>query len=365
MDTIPVVDGLATAEALTFEELRLAARNHGMPLEGLRYDVTPIGMHYLLIHFDVPEMDASTWSLEVGGRVRRPLRLSMADIGSRPAVTLTATMECAGNGRAALSPRPVSQPWLSEAIGTAEWTGTPLAPILEEAGLEDDVVELVFTGADRGVQGDVEHPYERSLTVEEAARRDVLLAYRINGQPLPPQHGFPLRLLVPGWYGMTSVKWLTRITAVADPFDGFQMDAYRFRGSPDDPGSPVTRMQPRALMIPPGIPEFLSRVRLVPPGPQELRGRGWSGWGAIERVEVSIDDGPWRSATLGTAPGPHAWVPWRFDWVAEPGDHVLRCRATDDAGNTQPESPPWNHGGFQNNAPQAVAVTVRATADRI
>jgi DMSO/TMAO reductase YedYZ molybdopterin-dependent catalytic subunit len=137
----------------------------------------------------------------------------MADIGDRAAVTMPVTMECAGNGRALLSPRPISQPWLSEAIGTAEWTGTPLAPILREAGIEDEAVELVFTGADRGVQGGVEHDYERSLTVPDAMREEVLLAYAINGQPLPPQHGFPLRLIVPGWYGMTSVKWLTRITA--------------------------------------------------------------------------------------------------------------------------------------------------------
>jgi DMSO/TMAO reductase YedYZ molybdopterin-dependent catalytic subunit len=359
MDAIPVVDGVAMADALTFDELQLAARNHGMPLEGLRYDVTPIGMHYLLIHFDIPQADASSWSLELGGRVRRPLSLSMADLEARPAVTMAVTMECAGNGRALLSPRPVSQPWLTEAIGTAEWTGTPLGPILEEAGLQDDVVELVFTGADRGVQGEVEHRFERSLTVAEATGEEVLLAYRVNGQPLPPQHGHPLRLLVPGWYGMTSVKWLNRITAVAEPFEGFQMDAYRLRTSADDPGTPVARMRPRALMIPPGIPEFLSRRRLVPVGRCELRGRAWSGHGPVARVEVSIDDGPWMEAALGPAAGRFAWAPWSFDWAAEPGDHVLACRATDAEGATQPEEPPWNHHGYENNGVQRVPVTVR------
>lgn len=361
MDTIPVVDGLATAEALTFEELRLAARNHGMPLEGLRYDVTPIGMHYLLIHFDVPEMDASTWSLEVGGRVRRPLRLSMADIGSRPAVTLTATMECAGNGRAALSPRPVSQPWLSEAIGTAEWTGTPLAPILEEAGLEDDVVELVFTGADRGVQGDVEHPYERSLTVEEAARRDVLLAYRINGQPLPPQHGFPLRLLVPGWYGMTSVKWLARVSVLDAPFDGYQMrHSYRLRLEEDEEGEPLSRIRPRSLMVPPGIPDFGTRIRIVQAGPCTLQGRAWSGEAELAAVDVSTDGGgTWAEAELGESSlGRWAWRPWSFEWLATPGEHELCCRARDAAGREQPLEPAWNLGGYANNAVQRVPVTV-------
>jgi DMSO/TMAO reductase YedYZ molybdopterin-dependent catalytic subunit len=360
MDTVPVVDGLAMAEALTPDELRLAARNHGMPLEALRYDVTPIGMHYLLIHFDIPQVDASSWSLELRGRVRRPLTLSMADIEARPVVTTAVTMECAGNGRALMSPRPVSQPWLTEAIGTAEWTGTPLAPILEEAGLEDDAVELVFTGADRGVQGEVEHDYERSLTVADASREEVLLAYRINGQPLPPQHGYPLRLLVPGWYGMTSVKWLRRITAVAEPFEGFQMDAYRLRDAAEDPGVPVTRMQPRALMIPPGIPEFLTRGRLVTAGRCDLRGRAWSGRGRVARVEVSIDDGPWVDAALGTPAGPYAWVSWSFEWLAEPGDHVLACRATDAEGTTQPGEQAWNHHGFQNNVVQRIPLTVRA-----
>jgi len=330
-----------------------------MPLEGLRYDVTPVGMHYLLIHFDVPEADASSWRLEVGGRVRRPTALSMDEIERRPVVTMPVTMECAGNGRALLSPRPISQPWLSEAIGTAEWTGTPVAPILEEAGLEDDAVELVFAGADRGVQGGVEHDYERSLSVADAMRGEVLLAYAVNGQPLPPQHGFPLRLIVPGWYGMTSVKWLTRITAVAEPFDGFQMDAYRLRQRSDEPGVPVTRMRPRALMVPPGMPEFLTRDRIVEPGLHRIGGRAWSGWGPVTRVEVAVDGGPWREASLGAAAGPHAWTSWSFPWDAEPGEHVLACRATDAEGNTQPDEQPWNHHGFQNNMVQRVSVTVR------
>ena len=131
-------------------------------------------------------------------------------------------MECAGNGRARLDPRPISQPWLLEAVGTAAWTGTPLAPILARPASPTEAVELVFEGADHGVQGGDEHDYERSLPVAEAMRDEVLLAYEVNGAPLPPQHGFPVRLVVPGWYGMASVKWLRRITAVAEPFAGFQ-----------------------------------------------------------------------------------------------------------------------------------------------
>ena len=132
-------------------------------------------------------------------------------------------MECAGNGRALLAPRPISQPWLTEAVGTAEWTGIPLRALLDEAGIDDGAVEVVFTGLDRGVEGGVEQLYERSLTLADAQHEDVLLAYACNGVPLPPQHGFPLRLVVPGWYGMTSVKWLQRITVVDEPFTGYQM----------------------------------------------------------------------------------------------------------------------------------------------
>src|SRR5947208_9652749 len=146
-----------------------------MPLEGLRYDVTPVGMHYLLIHFDIPETDALTWTVEVAGKVRTPLSLSVGDLEERPAVTARITMECAGNGRARLTPRPISQPWLQEAVGTAEWTGTPLAPILREAGLAAGAVDVVFTGADHGVERGVEQDYHRALPVADARGADVLL----------------------------------------------------------------------------------------------------------------------------------------------------------------------------------------------
>jgi DMSO/TMAO reductase YedYZ molybdopterin-dependent catalytic subunit len=358
------LEGVSSSPEVSFDELELSQRNHGMHLEGLRYDVTPAGMHYLLIHFDVPEADEATWTLSVGGLMRNPLELSMADLRSRPSVTMPVTMECAGNGRARLSPRPISQPWLMEAIGTAEWTGTPLRPILEEAGIEDVAVELVFRGADHGIQGDVEQDYERSLGIDDAMRDEVILAYDMNGEALPPQHGFPLRLVVPGWYGMTSVKWLTAITAVAEPFRGFQMESYRVRLQPEDEGEPLTRMYPRSLLVPPGFPDFLTRRRFVDVGRHVLRGRAWSGWGAIERVEISSDGGrTWTDAEVDDPDSPYAWVPWTFAWdAAEPGTFELSCRATDAAGNTQPLEQPWNLHGFSNNMVQRVPVEIRRPA---
>jgi len=270
------------------------------------------------------------------------------------------TLECAGNGRAFLSPRVESQPWLSEAIGTAEWTGTPLAPLLEEAGLLPDALEVVFRGLDRGLQGGVEHAYERSLPLAEALRGDVLLAYAINGEPLPPQHGFPLRLIVPGWYGMTHVKWLAEVSVVAEPFRGFQQtDSYTLQQSEDEPGTPVTRIEPRALLAPPGIPDFFSRSRFLAAGPCLLVGRAWSGWAPVERVEVSLDGGRhWADAVLDEPLAEYAWRGWSFLWDARPGEHELCCRATDAAGNAQPADPAWNLGGYCNNAVQRVHVTV-------
>jgi sulfane dehydrogenase subunit SoxC len=349
------------SEGITLEELQLAARNHGMPLEALRWDVTPVGLHYLLTHYDIPDVDPTAWRLEVDGLVERLFSLSLEDVRARPALELAVTMECAGNGRARIEPHVVSQPWLLEAVGTARWRGTPLAPLLEEAGVREGAVEALFTGLDRGVEGEEEQSFARSLPLAEALRDDVILAYEINGALLPPQHGFPLRLLVPGWYGMTSVKWLSRITLVDEPFDGYQQrHSYRLRQEEDEDGEPLSRMQVRALMVPPGLPEFLSRARFVPVGPCVLEGRAWSGGAAIEGVEVSVDGGEtWAEAELGAASlGRWAWRSWRFVWDAAPGEYELCCRARDAAGNVQPLEPPWNVGGYANNAVQRIPVTV-------
>lgn len=346
-------------EPFSLVELQQATRNRGMPLEGLRYDITPVGMHYLLIHFDIPDTDAAGWRLEVSGSVSRPLSLSLDNLRSRPSRTLAVTMECAGNGRARMPNRVKSQPWLLEAVGTAEWTGTPIGGVLEEAGLEHDTVEVVFTGADHGVQGDVEQDYARALTVEEAMRPEVLLVWAMNGRPLEPQHGAPLRLLVPGWYGMTSVKWLRRIEAVTRPFVGFQQaNAYRVQRSEDDPGVRVTRMKVRALMVPPGFSEFPSGRRIVEAGPVRLHGRTWCGTAMVARVEVGVD-GRWHAAALGEEIGRHAWRSWSWTWNAEPGEHELTCRATDTDGNSQPLEPFWNLQGMANNYVQTVPVIVR------
>ena len=342
----------------TGEELVLAGRNRGMPLEALRHDVTPSGLHYLLIHFDIPPEPAG-WKLRISGLVEHPLDIDLDGLKALPSKTLRVTLECAGNGRGQLSPRYPSVPWLEEGVSTAQWTGVPLALLLERAGLRSDAKDIVFRGADRGFDRGVEHEFARSLEPGLAWREEVLLAYAMNGEPLPPQHGAPLRLVVPGWYGMASVKWLYAIEAIERKFDGLQQaSGYHFRSAAGEKGAPCTRMRVNSLMVPPGIPDFYTRKRFVAAGAIPIRGRTWSGAGHIDRVELAVN-GVWRNAVVERRQFEHAWQEWRTTWEARPGEHELACRATDSTGARQPLEPPWDASGFGNNGVQRIQVTVR------
>ena len=340
----------------TAEEVALAARNRGMPLEALRYDVTPAGLHYLLIHFDIPDADESRWRLEIGG-LAKPRTLSVAELKAMPSRTLRVTMECAGNGRGQLSPRYPSVPWLEEGVSTAEWTGVPLKEVIQ---LNQEATEVAFHGADSGIDAGVEHHFARSLSRAQALDEDVLLVYAMNGAPLEPQHGAPLRLIVPRWYGMASVKWLRAIEALERPFDGLQQArSYHFRRVAGEKGEPCTLMRVNSLMAPPGIPDFYTRRRIVEAGPVEISGRAWSGAAPIAFVEFAVD-GHWQPAAVVAQRQPHSWMHWHFMWRAQSGPHELACRATDSAGNTQPLEPPWDISGFGNNGVQRIHVTVRS-----
>ena len=343
----------------TKEELALATRNRGMPLEALHHDVTPSGLHYVLVHFDIPYVEAASWRLEIAGLVERPMTLSLADLRGMTSKTMRITMECAGNGRGQVVPRYPSMPWIEEGVSTAEWTGVGLADLLSAAALKPSAQDIVFHGADRGIEREVEHDFARSLAPAVALREDVLVAYEMNGAPLPPQHGFPLRLVVPRWYGMASVKWLARIEAIDRPFDGIQQAVtYRFKTEPGASGTPCTRMRVNSLLVPPGIPDFYTRVRSVKAGRVAIFGRAWSGEAPVTRVEFAAD-GAWSQATLEPPRFAYAWQEWRSEWRATRGEHELACRATDEAGNTQPLEPVWDATGFGNNAVQRVRVTVK------
>jgi DMSO/TMAO reductase YedYZ molybdopterin-dependent catalytic subunit len=251
-------------------------------------------------------------------------------------------------------------PWLEEGVSTAEWSGVPLALLLARAGLRSDAKDIVFRGADRGFDRGVEHEFARSLEPELARREEMLLAYAMNGEALPPQHGAPLRLIVPRWYGMASVKWLYAIEAIEHRFDGLQQaSGYHFRSAAGEKGAPCTCMRVNSLMIPPGIPDFFSRKRTAAAGTVEIAGRAWSGAGHIDRVELAVN-GVWRDAVVERRQFEHAWQAWRATWEARPGEHELACRATDCTGERQPLEPPWDASGFGNNGVQRIQVAVRS-----
>jgi DMSO/TMAO reductase YedYZ molybdopterin-dependent catalytic subunit len=321
-----------------------------MPLEALRYDVTPVGLHYTLCHFDIPALDERSFRLFVSGKA-----WSMAELRALPAKTVRATLECAGNGRAKFSPRYPSMPWTHGGVSTADWTGVPLKHVL--GAVSPRTTEIVFSGADRGFDSGVEHAFARSLPLEEAMRDDVILAWAMNGQPLAPQHGAPLRLVVPGWFGMASIKWLQTIELLDRPFDGYQQKTgYRYKKREGEDGVPVRHMKVKSLIAPPGIPDWYTGRRLVDAGRVTIEGRAWSS-APVQRVQLAVD-GEWRDAEL-EAGERFAWQRWRCAWEAKPGEHELACRATDAQGAVQPDEGDWNIGGMGNNAVHRVQVTVR------
>ena len=315
-------------------------------LERQHGPITPAGLHYARSHFALPAAPAA---ITVGGAVARPRAFDLAALRALPARTLTVTLECAGNGRAFLEPRATGEQWRLGAVSTAAWTGTPLRGLLEPAGLDAATVELLFRGADRGRPADLpaEIAFERSLPLARALSDDVLVAYAMDGGPIPAEHGAPLRLVVPTWYGMASVKWLREIVALREPFRGFyQADRYVIDGQPLGP------MHPRAVIV---APQGAVRADTV----VRVRGYAWSGV-PIERVELSTDGGTsWADTALGPAAGPAAWREWSAEWTPARGSHTLLARATDAAGEIQPLTQRWNALGYANNAAQPERVDAR------
>jgi DMSO/TMAO reductase YedYZ molybdopterin-dependent catalytic subunit len=363
-----VRSGNGTAPSADLERERLVAVQAGLvvhqaeslncetPLAGLGGDVTPTARFYRRNHFPIPVLDPVTWRLGVGGMVHRGLSLSLHELTRLPAETMAVTLECAGNGRALLRPPAPGVPWGFGAVGTAEWTGVRLADVLARAGIRPGACEVIFGGADRGAAGGSPDPirFERSLPVRDALESGALLAYAMNGRPLPVRHGYPLRLVVPGWYAVASVKWLTDIRVVGAPFDGFfQATRYvydRGRG----PREAVRQMQVRALITRPGAGQPL------PGGGVIVRGVAWSGAAPIARVEVSVAGSPWRKAWLVGVQAPHGWQQWEFLASGRrPGKTTIRARAADLAGRVQPERPEWNRLGYGTNFIHEVSVLTR------
>lgn len=311
------------------------------PPEALTSAITASDVFFVRSHFARPTIDAAGHRLKVEGAVERPLSLSMDEIRGRAAQTREVTLECAGNGRVYLTPKVKGVNWQNGAVGNARWTGAPLADVLNAAKVKSTAVEVVLEGADTGTINDepkspgVIH-FARSLPLEKARKPEVLLAYRMNDVDLTPAHGGPLRAIVGGWYGMASVKWLTRIIVVEQPFEGFwQTLDYSYFGHENGLPvlRPITAMQPKSLILKPHAGER------VPAGSTcAIVGRAWAGEPAVAKVELSFDGGSsWQPARLTEESKPHVWTAWEFDWrvPAKAGVASICARATDASGRTQ------------------------------
>jgi len=310
--------------------------------------ITPSTRHYVRDHFPIPR---PAGRLAIDGAVRTALQLGLDDIRSLPQRSQVVTLECAGNGRAFLSPPTPGEQWRTGAVGTAEWTGAPLRAVLEMAEPLASAVELLCVGADAGTPPDVgtRIAYERSLPIADAMRDSVLLAYAMNGVDLPPEHGAPLRLIVPGWYGMASVKWLARLRLIERPFAGFyQVDRYVIGDVP------LREIAVRALIVWPRDGDRLAERPFV------ARGYAWSGKGDLARVEISTDGGrSWHDAVLGDALSPYAWRPWHAAIAPHaPGQLTLIARAVTANGTTQPQVEVRNTLGYGNNAARPVRIEI-------
>ncbi len=303
--------------------------------------VTPNERFYIRSHFPGPAIKPGEWRLWVRGLVRSPLSLSLDDLRKLPNPREEAvTLECAGNGRSFFRPKIEGEPWVLGAVSTAVWKGVSLTSVLDAAGLQKTASHLVFRAADG---------FERGLSRDEA--RLALLAFEMNGRPLPPDHGHPVRAIVPGWYAVASVKWLTEIEATDRPFEGhFQTDRYVYEWP--DRREPVTHQKVRAVITQPEDGASVRAGRFV------IRGLAWSGLAPVTRVEVSLGSGRWTEAAVRGSHR-HAWKQWEMTaQVERPGRLTIRSRATDASGQTQPEHAPWNRLGYGNNSIQTVAVRV-------
>ena len=327
--------------------------------------ITPNDVFFVRSHLPTPNVDGTSWALTVAGAVERPITLRFDDLQALPRVTKVATLECAGNGRAFFDPPVAGVQWERGAVGNARWTGVRLSDVLQRAGVRSTGQFVLLDGADRPV-GTVPD-FTRTLPIAKAMHRDTLLAFEMNGVPLPLAHGFPLRAIVPGWEGAYWVKWLTSITALETQHDGFFVQtAYRYPRQPVAPGSvvpagemePLTGMTVKSLIVSPEPGASL------PAGQLRVSGFAWTGEGEVARVDISTDGGrSWQRARLGRDREPYAWRAFEYEWRgSSPGTSTVISRATDSRGRTQRDVPQWNPSGYLWNAPDRITVTVGGLA---
>lgn len=344
--------------------------NLEMPFDQLDSYLTPNELFYIRSHFPTPRINVANYQLTVDGAVRTGLTLSYRELRQMRPETRTATLECAGNNRVFLVPQVRGAQWQLGAVGNAEWTGVPLQALLERAELEADACEILLEGADLGIPAEESKPpgaicYSRSLPREKAVQPEVLIAYQMNGRDLSDDHGFPVRAIVPGHYGMASVKWLTRIIAVREPFHGYwQTSDYAYWDTSG--GNPVRRplaeIKPKATIARPRVHETLFPDQLY-----TVFGAAWGGEIEVTEVTVSTDGGQvWTPARFLDPARRHAWRRWRFDWLTpkKPAKYTLLARAKDAHGNVQPAQHDWNYGSYVIDHPVPIEVIVDVSACR-
>jgi len=335
-----------------------------MPLEGFSNWITPVDKFFVRHHHYAPQVDLSSWQLEIGGLVDRPSALSFEQLKKLPRVEQVAVLECAGNGRAFYEPSVIGLQWAYGALGNGRWAGVRLADLLKTAGVKTGAREVLFDGADQPVGAMPK--FQRTIPLDKALHPDTLLVYELNGAPLPMLHGFPLRLVVPGWAGDCWSKWVSKITLLDKDFDGFFMTtAYRHPGKAVTPGATIDpkTMQPvTSLRVKSVIATPLDRSAAAP-GPLRISGAAWTGAGQIAEVRVSLDGGrTWTAARLGPDQSRYAWRLWEL--ITPPlaaGFYNILAQARDSEGNVQPFAQEWNPSGYLWNVVQQVGITVGAS----
>jgi DMSO/TMAO reductase YedYZ molybdopterin-dependent catalytic subunit len=322
-------------------------------MESLGLEQMPTAAHFRRDHFPIPAISPADWRLTVSGCVGRPLELTLTDLARYPAHELSVVLECAGHRRSELRPAVEGLPWGIGAVSEAVWSGTSLAHLLSDVEVRDGRF-VVLEGADRGPFGGSDGvPFARAVPLEKALDADTMLAWRMNGAPLPIEHGAPVRVVVPGWYATDSVKWVTRISIVDRPFEGpFETETYRLSPAPTGRGARMTALPVHSL-----ITSVTDGTRIAC-GAHTVNGIAWGGTRGIRRVEVSVDGAPWREAKVAAAASAYGRRRWHFDWHADAGMRTLAVRATDGDGASQPLEPYWNEGGYANASVQKVRVVV-------
>jgi DMSO/TMAO reductase YedYZ molybdopterin-dependent catalytic subunit len=346
--------------------------NLEMPFSTLDSFITPTKSFYVRSHFPIPAIDRNAWWLHVEGEVEKPFAIDYEQLMELESVTRPATLECAGNNRNFLEPKVKGVQWRLGAVGTAEWTGVPLSVLLDRATPKSNAYEVVLEGADGGILEDPKSPpgklkFARGIPLEKA-RRDVLLAYKMNGKDLPPEHGFPLRAIVPGWYAMASVKWLQRIILTDRPFTGYYQTldyaywkrtdyGYWQRGEEVAELAPLTEMQVKAEIAHPAEGEIVPVNSSVC-----VRGAAWTCDAEITKVELSTDGGAtWNTTKLVGESNSNAWRFWEFNWQtpSRSGKQTLMARATDSLGRTQPVHRDPDRGTYMINHLLPIEVEVK------